>query len=118
MVIYSTIKNVYLRRQALKILEDELSNLKSGLNVARNKTYVKEDEQYITKFTNFNREIQNKKNEWNEQKLIETSLDKEIACMENKVEKASMKIKKTQTDGTKMNFLLKVIRNNKRDHFY
>lgn len=76
------VANVWLRRWAIRMLEEERNNFMNDLNVAMNKSKLKEDNKYIAKFASLIHSIKQNEIELNEHRQIETEVEKEIVQLE------------------------------------
>lgn len=83
--------NVWLRRWAIRFLEEERNNLAIDLNVMESQTKVKEDEKYRATFLRLIHETNQAKIELTEQRKIEAQVNNEIVQWETELEKWATK---------------------------
>jgi len=83
--------NVWLRRWAIRFLEEERNNLATDLNAMKSEVKVKQEDKYRAKFTSLIHETKLAKIELNEQRKIEVQVNKEIVQLEAELEKLTIK---------------------------
>ncbi|CAH1730988.1 unnamed protein product [Aphis gossypii] len=83
--------NVWLRRWAIRFLEEERNNLATDLNAMESEVKVKQEDKYRAKFTSLIHETKQAKIELNEQRKIEAQVNKEIVQLEAELEKLTIK---------------------------
>lgn len=101
--------NVWLRRWAIRFLEEEQNNLATDLNAMESEVKVKQEDKYRAKFTSLIHETKLAKIELNEQRKIEAQVNKEIVQLEAELEKLTIKNNMEILDVPKLTTVYKYI---------